>query len=394
MQDENGFARTCWHDILMQEAARSARAAKELLCAALNDCREDFVTAQADAEASKKTPAAKEKAVAAVNEKFAEPLERLENSAALLGEVERLAGAGEWTPLYDRLTPYVLGMEQAPGLKNMKKRLTGEHKDAVKTRADEAAKLFEKIEDLISCSLDEAELDRKAAEPCLRALFAAVRDFDAALRPGSGREDCWNSAISSIWPCGSCGTPTASPPSCVRASGSYAAVMVDEYQDTNALQDALYRCLASPAGDDLFLVGDLKQSIYRFRQADPSIFREKLESWPSCPAAKPPPSRRRQARRERHAGTGCQLPLCPAGGGGHQLYLRTAHDARSGRHGLRRRTAPGLRRTRRVRGQCGGPLPARRCRRDGRKIYRRPHRGDGGFRRAGAGRRHHPPGAV
>ena len=71
--------------------------------------------------------------------------------------------------LYDRLTPYVLGMEQAPGLKNMKKRLTGEHKDAVKTRADEAAKLFEKIEDLISCSLDEAELDRKAAEPCLRA---------------------------------------------------------------------------------------------------------------------------------------------------------------------------------------------------------------------------------
>lgn len=77
-QDENGFARTCWHDILMQEAARSARAAKELLCAALNDCREDFVTAQADSEASKKTPAAKEKAVAAVNEKFAEPLERLE----------------------------------------------------------------------------------------------------------------------------------------------------------------------------------------------------------------------------------------------------------------------------------------------------------------------------
>ena len=59
--------------------------------------------------------------------------------------------------------------------------------------------------------------------------------------------------------------------------------MVDEYQDTNALQDALYRCLASPAGDDLFLVGDLKQSIYRFRQADPSIFREKLDRWPALP---------------------------------------------------------------------------------------------------------------
>ena len=289
-QDENGFARTCWHDILMQEAARSARAAKELLCAALNDCREDFVTAQADAEASKKTPAAKEKAVAAVNEKFAEPLERLENSAALLGEVERLAGAGEWTPLYDRLTPYVLGMEQAPGLKNMKKRLTGEHKDAVKTRADEAAKLFEKIEDLISCSLDEAELDRRAAEPCLRALFAAVRDFDArfAARKRERRllefSDFEHLALRLLRDAD--GQPTEL---CQGIRQGYAAVMVDEYQDTNALQDALYRCLASPAGDDLFLVGDLKQSIYRFRQADPSIFREKLESWPLLPGGEARP---------------------------------------------------------------------------------------------------------
>ena len=218
-QDENGFARTCWHDILMQEAARSARAAKELLCAALNDCREDFVTAQADAEASKKTPAAKEKAVAAVNEKFAEPLERLENSAALLGEVERLAGAGEWTPLYDRLTPYVLGMEQAPGLKNMKKRLTGEHKDAVKTRADEAAKLFEKIEDLISCVWMRQSLTAALPNPASAPSLPPCGTSTPALRPGSGRGDCWNSATSSIWPCGSCGTPTASPPSCVRASG-------------------------------------------------------------------------------------------------------------------------------------------------------------------------------
>ena len=109
-QEENGFARTCWHDILMQEAARSARAAKELLCAALNDCKEDFVTAQADAEASKKTSAAKEKAVAAVNEKFAEPLERLENSAALLGETEDSAeDVLELACNLDDMTPEAIG---------------------------------------------------------------------------------------------------------------------------------------------------------------------------------------------------------------------------------------------------------------------------------------------
>ena len=291
-QDENGFVRTCWHDILLAEAARSARAAGELLSAALKDSRADLVTARADAEASKKTPAAKEKAVAGMNERFAEPLERLESAAALLGEVERLAEAGEWTPLYDKLTPYVLGMEQVPGLKNMKKRLTGEHKDAVKTRADEAAKLFEKIEELISCSLDEAELDRRAAEPRLRALFAAVRDFDARFTARKRERrllefsDFEHLALRLLRD--EDGQPTEL---CQSIRQGYAAVMVDEYQDTNALQDALYRCLASPAGDDLFLVGDLKQSIYRFRQADPTIFREKLESWPPLPggAARPRP---------------------------------------------------------------------------------------------------------
>ena len=261
--------------------ARSARAAKELLCAALNDCKEDFVTAQADAEASKKTPAAREKAVAAVNEKFAEPLERLENSAALLGEVERLAEAGEWTPLYDRLTPYVLGMEPLPGLKGMKKRLTGEHKATVKTRADEAAGLFGQILELISCSEDEAEADRLAALPRLQALFAAVRDFDARFAAKKQERkllefsDFEHQALRLLR--GPDGAPT---PLCESIRQNYPAVMVDEYQDTNALQDALYRCLASPAGDNLFLVGDLKQSIYRFRQADPSIFREKLDTWP------------------------------------------------------------------------------------------------------------------
>ncbi len=281
---ENGFVNTCWHDLLLTEAARSAKAARELLTAALADCKEDLILARADAEDSKKTAAAKAKAVASVNEKFAEPLERLEDSAALLGEVERLARAGEWTPLYDCLTPYVLGMEQMPGLKNLKKRLTGEHKAAVKIRADEAASLFEEILELISCSEEEAEADRKTALSRLSALFAAVRDFDARFSAKKKERkllefsDFEHFALKLLRDAD--GTPT---PLCETIRQNYAAVMVDEYQDTNALQDALYRCLATPSGDDLFLVGDLKQSIYRFRQADPSIFREKLDRWSLLP---------------------------------------------------------------------------------------------------------------
>ena len=292
-QQENGFGSTCWHDLLLAEAARCAGAARELLTAALADCREDFALAQAQAEEKGKTAASKAKAAAGVNDKFAEPLSRLENAAALLGEVERLAAAGEWTPLYDKLTPYVLGMEEMPGFKGMKKRLTGDHKAAVRTRTDEAAKLFEQITELISCSEEEAEADRREALPRLRALFAAVRDFDARFSAKKKERkllefsDFEHQALRLLR------TPEGEPtPLCQSIRQNYAAVMVDEYQDTNALQDAIYRCLASPAGDDLFLVGDLKQSIYRFRQADPSIFRTKLDVWAPLPSgtARPRPA--------------------------------------------------------------------------------------------------------
>ena len=288
-QEENGFAASCWHDLLLAEAARSARAAGELFRAALADCPGDREQELADAE-EKKTPSAREKAKSAVLEKYTDAQERLDKAAALLGRVEQLAVAGEWTPLYDLLTPYVLGMEEAPGLKGMKKRLGGDHKAEIKTRSDEAAVLFEQMTQLICCSEAEAKTDRQITLPRLRALFAAVRDFDARFTARKRERKLLEFSDFEHLALRLLRTPEGTPtPLCENIRQDYAAVMVDEYQDTNALQDALYRCLASPAGDDLFLVGDLKQSIYRFRQADPSIFREKLESWPLLPGGKARP---------------------------------------------------------------------------------------------------------
>ncbi len=57
-------------------------------------------------------------------------------------------------------------------------------------------------------------------------------------------------------------------------------VFVDEYQDINPAQDAILRAL-SRSGDQAnrFLVGDVKQSIYRFRLADPKVFQGYISAW-------------------------------------------------------------------------------------------------------------------
>jgi ATP-dependent helicase/nuclease subunit A len=57
-------------------------------------------------------------------------------------------------------------------------------------------------------------------------------------------------------------------------------IFVDEYQDINAAQDAILQALAREnAEGNRFLVGDVKQSIYRFRLADPAIFQNYLAQW-------------------------------------------------------------------------------------------------------------------
>ena len=59
----------------------------------------------------------------------------------------------------------------------------------------------------------------------------------------------------------------------------YSEIMVDEYQDTNGVQEALLTKIARKHPGNMFMVGDIKQSIYRFRQANPQLFNSKLQKY-------------------------------------------------------------------------------------------------------------------
>lgn len=60
-------------------------------------------------------------------------------------------------------------------------------------------------------------------------------------------------------------------------AGKYEYVCVDEYQDINAVQDYILRRVSN--GKNLFMVGDVKQSIYQFRMTDPQIFLSKYREY-------------------------------------------------------------------------------------------------------------------
>lgn len=67
----------------------------------------------------------------------------------------------------------------------------------------------------------------------------------------------------------------------------YDEIMIDEYQDSNLVQELLYRSISTEEDGEpnMFMVGDVKQSIYKFRMARPELFLEKYYRYEANPSA-------------------------------------------------------------------------------------------------------------
>ncbi|EPC74749.1 ATP-dependent helicase/nuclease subunit A, partial [Lacticaseibacillus paracasei subsp. paracasei Lpp71] len=72
---------------------------------------------------------------------------------------------------------------------------------------------------------------------------------------------------------------------------SFDEVMVDEYQDISPLQEALLAAVSTTTPGDRFMVGDVKQSIYGFRLADPQLFIHKYQTFQDAPTDPAAPER-------------------------------------------------------------------------------------------------------
>lgn len=239
---------TRWGQTLRTEARRAALCARELAAQNLEDLENDPAIDEAYRPALESDEAAVDALLDAID---AQPWDAMCEASRALSYARLKAVRGHSSETMTRIK------ERRDLLKDTLKRLQ---------------------ETIFLCSEEEFLQDRRTAAPLVRALVRAEREFNQRFYRAKLEEkmlefsDVEQLALQLLQ--NEDGTPT---PLAAQLSEEFYQVMVDEYQDTNALQDTLYHCLAKPDGSNLFFVGDLKQSIYRFRQADPTIFQQKLD---------------------------------------------------------------------------------------------------------------------
>ena len=135
--------------------------------------------------------------------------------------------------------------------------------------------------------------DLRYTAPAMRALLDLTLAFDRAYASEKMRRGVLDFSDLEHYAAELLVDKTTGSPTWIASevSNRYTEIMVDEYQDVNAVQELIFRAI-SKNGSNLFLVGDVKQSIYRFRLADPSLFLEKYHSYEPAETAGPGQPRR------------------------------------------------------------------------------------------------------
>ena len=162
------------------------------------------------------------------------------------------------------------------GLGRVPKGYESETKNAVMTARKKLKDLLKKVPNIMCVSSGEHSEDVRLMRGPVTKLIELVKQF---AREYSAEKDKMNSADFSDILHRALNLLAVSDGSggyiktdlARELSSHYVEILVDEYQDINEAQDMIFRAISADE-NNLFTVGDVKQSIYRFRQAMPEIF--------------------------------------------------------------------------------------------------------------------------
>lgn len=177
---------------------------------------------------------------------------------------------GEWNSIIHHLNTFTAGTLRAPRgyTDNEVKVAVADYRKIVKSTIDEIKGLFFRTDE--ECKEDIADLS-----PVVGKLFEVMLLFDAEFSALKKEKALADFSDLEHWTLKLLVENTdkgVKPTEIAKSiSARFDYVMVDEYQDANTIQDTIFKAV-SDNDKKLFVVGDVKQSIYRFRQAMPEIF--------------------------------------------------------------------------------------------------------------------------
>ena len=156
----------------------------------------------------------------------------------------------------------------------------------IKKRRDRFKQDVEAIRKMLLADSASLSSELRDSVPAMEALLGLALDFDAEFcreKRALGFVDYSDLEHLAAQLLIEDGQPTALAR---EISSHYTEIMVDEYQDVSRVQEAIFKAVSCD-GKKLFMVGDVKQSIYSFRLADPDIFNEKLQNFREASLAAP-----------------------------------------------------------------------------------------------------------
>lgn len=175
-----------------------------------------------------------------------------------------------------------------PPLKPLKNYEFDDRKKIFTSVREAAKKALGELSGIFDSPSNKLLFDLGRTFPSMRALLELTLEFDRRYAGEKRRRgildfsDLEHFAVKLL-----CDDTTGGPSATARElSSRYREILIDEFQDVNAVQDLIFRCV-SKEGGNIFTVGDVKQSIYRFRLADPGIFLDRLASLPPASEAAP-----------------------------------------------------------------------------------------------------------
>ena len=168
----------------------------------------------------------------------------------------------------------------------------GEARDRVKIPRDRCKKAVEKLQKQFSQSSEKMLDDLRASAPAMVRLLQLTMRFTDAYAAEKRRRDIVDYSDLEHMAARLLTNEDNTPSALARTiSERFREILVDEYQDVSEVQDLIFRAVSRDE-KNLFFVGDVKQSIYRFRLADPGLFLAKYDAFAPAEQAHGDESRR------------------------------------------------------------------------------------------------------